>query len=34
MIVQIIISSFLAGGPKVEDEDEPEPPEDFEYLDD
>lgn len=27
-------SSFLAGGPKVEDEDEPEPPEDFEYLDD
>lgn len=26
--------SILAGGPKVEDEDEPEPPEDFEYLDD
>lgn len=29
----IFLLIFVAGGPKVEDEDEPEPPEDFQYLD-
>ncbi|XP_055937384.1 26S proteasome non-ATPase regulatory subunit 1-like [Argiope bruennichi] len=29
-----LVEPVAAGGPKVEDEDEPEPPEDFQYLDD
>ncbi|XP_035217424.1 26S proteasome non-ATPase regulatory subunit 1-like [Stegodyphus dumicola] len=29
-----LVEPVAAGGPKVEDEEEPEPPEDFEYLDD
>ncbi|XP_054710753.1 26S proteasome non-ATPase regulatory subunit 1-like [Uloborus diversus] len=29
-----LVEPVAAGGPKVEDEDEPDPPEDFEYLDD
>jgi len=28
-----LVEPVAAGGPKVEDEDEPEPPEDFQYLD-